>query len=204
MNLWKCPHVTWLNLFITSGSSNLAIEAAISMWQQWMTLYVLSCNAKHIPSFWRGNPVNAPSKEESKLRHAQRSTAKMENPKTLHSEAILKMPSGDEWCVCWREFFGLRLIIQHLVKQVIHYQNPRRNTWGGACLGWRHCLHSRWDKWQKQKNKTKEWLIGVPVPRTKPEKLVIEDLFAQWKRSRKLVCGFDIGEGVPPPKPPSL
>ena len=42
------------------------------------------------------------------------------------------------------------------------------------------------------------------MPRTKPENLVIEDLLAQWKRSRKLVYGFDIGGEVPPPKPPSL
>jgi hypothetical protein len=37
------------------------------------------------------------SKEELKLRRAQRSAAKTKISKPLH-EAILKMPGGDEWC----------------------------------------------------------------------------------------------------------
>ena len=56
----------------------------------------MQCSA--YSQFLKGeNPGNGPSKEELKLRRAQRSTAKTGNPKTLH-EAILKMPGGDEWC----------------------------------------------------------------------------------------------------------
>jgi hypothetical protein len=48
--------------------------------------------------FMKGdNPGTGPSKEELKLRRAQRSAAKTGISKPLH-EAILKMPGGDEWC----------------------------------------------------------------------------------------------------------
>ena len=43
------------------------------------------------------NPGTGLSKEELKLRRAQRSAAKTGNSKPLH-EAILKMSGGDEWC----------------------------------------------------------------------------------------------------------
>jgi hypothetical protein len=43
------------------------------------------------------NPGTGLSKEEFKLRRAQRSAAKIGNLKPLH-EAILKMPGNDEWC----------------------------------------------------------------------------------------------------------
>ena len=45
----------------------------------------------------RGKTGNGPSKEELKLRRAQRYTAKTRNSKTLH-EAILEMPGVDECC----------------------------------------------------------------------------------------------------------
>ena len=57
MILRKYPPVTLLNLFITSGCSNLAIDAATSMWQQSTTSCVLSCNAQHIPNSWRGGKL---------------------------------------------------------------------------------------------------------------------------------------------------
>jgi hypothetical protein len=44
------------------------------------------------------NPGTGPSKEELKLRRAQRSAAKIGILKPLH-EAILKMPGGDEWYI---------------------------------------------------------------------------------------------------------
>jgi hypothetical protein len=48
--------------------------------------------------FLKGDiPGTGPSKEELKLRRAQRSAAKTGIPKPLH-EAILKMPGADDWC----------------------------------------------------------------------------------------------------------
>ena len=41
-------------------------------------------------------------------------------------------------------------------------------------------------------------------PARTPVKPVIEDPLAQWKGSRKIVYGFDIGGGVLPPEPPRL
>jgi hypothetical protein len=63
------------------------------MWQQSMISCVLSCSA-----FLKGdNPGTGPSKDELKLRRAQRSAAKTGISKPLH-ETILKMPGGEEWC----------------------------------------------------------------------------------------------------------
>src|ERR1700737_1835921 len=42
-------------------------------------------------------PGTGPSKEELKLRRAQRSAARTGNSKHLH-EAFLNMPGADEWC----------------------------------------------------------------------------------------------------------
>ena len=56
----------------------------------------MQCSAYY--QFLKGeNPGTGPSKEELKLRRAQRSAAKTGNSKLLH-EAILEMPGGDEWC----------------------------------------------------------------------------------------------------------
>src|ERR1700738_3289227 len=56
----------------------------------------MQCSA--YSQFLKGeNPGTGPSKEELKLRRAQRSAAKTGNSKLLH-EAILKMPGNEEWC----------------------------------------------------------------------------------------------------------
>jgi hypothetical protein len=56
----------------------------------------MQCSA--YSQFLKGdNPGTGPSKEKLKLRRAQRSAAKTRISKPLH-EAILNMPSGDEWC----------------------------------------------------------------------------------------------------------
>jgi hypothetical protein len=57
---------------------------------------LMQCSA--YSQFMKGdNPGTGPSKEELKLRRAQRSAAKTRISKPLH-DAILKMHGGDEWC----------------------------------------------------------------------------------------------------------
>ena len=55
-------------------------------------------------------PGNGPSKEELKLRRAQRSAAKTGNSKPLH-EAILKMPGANEWCTRTPHFEGEEVFV---------------------------------------------------------------------------------------------
>lgn len=71
-------------------------------------------------------PRKGPSKEELKLRRAQRSAAKTRNPKVLH-KAILNLPRADEWCTRNPHLKGEEVCVSLKQKPDVAFRDERES-----------------------------------------------------------------------------
>ena len=80
----------------------------------------------HVQFLKGENPGNGPSKEELKLRRAQRSTAKTGNLKMMH-EAVLKMPGANEWCTRTSHLKGKEVFVSQKHKPNLAFGDERES-----------------------------------------------------------------------------